>query len=451
MKPRLIAAAVVMGLGLVPVAALALTGTSTSFFVRHDVLWSGGASTSNAFGTSTTFKLLGAMGEEAAGIGTSTTRFIRSGFLRVFNRSAKPEYTQIHFHWRNDDGSETTATSKTSNTEDTAVTNINEGSPLRLRLNVSNEGGTQYSYSAQTFRLEYGERSSTCGAIVSWTQVGTGGTPHWSMSDSANLTNAADTTNIAVSSGGVSDTNATFFSNNDAVRDTSTDTGALSISSDSFVEIEYSLVANAAATDGGVYCFRVTNSGSATNFSYDVYPEATITAGGLSFAVDSATQTFTALTSGSLVATTSILTAKTGNSSGFSVSVSRDDTVNTMSRSGETSVKIPDKSPDWMAPGSVGTPGNATASTTQPQTLQFRIRSTGTDSANYASAWWGTSDTTANALFAGIPSTSQQIINRSSAAVSTTTAYVLYNLDVPSTQKTGTYTGGVTYTAVVNP
>lgn len=436
-------------LAFIPASAAAFSASSTNFFVRQFISAIGGSPV-GIYSTSTSFKLISSSGE-ALGISTSTTFGLRSGFLNGLTKGVKPTYTLIRYHFRFDDGSETTATSRTSGTENTTVSNINEGSTLRLRLNISNEGGTRSSYSAQTFRIEYGEKSTTCAAIGAWTQVGAGGSPHWSMSDSANLTNAANTTNVAVSTGGVSDTNATFLVANGGVRDTGSDTGALLISSDTFVELEYSMVANAAATDGGTYCFRVTNAGSTTNFSYSVYPEATITSASLTFSVDSNTQTLPGLTPGTLVATTSILTAKTGNSSGFTISTIRDTVLATMSRSGESSVVIPDKSPDWIAPGLTSNPGNATASTTQTQTLQFRIRSSGTDAANYASAWWGSADTTANALFAGIPSTTQVIVNRASAAVATTTAYVLYNLDVPQTQKTGTYTGSITYTAVANP
>jgi hypothetical protein len=96
------------------------------------------------------------------------------------------------------------------------------------------------------------------------------------------------------------------------------------------------------------------------------------------------------------------------------------------------------------------TAGNATASSTQPQTLQFRIRLTGTDSPDYASSWWGTNDTT-TALWAGVSSTTQVIANRSISAVSTTTISVLYGVNVPLTQQNGTYSGSIVYTVTANP
>src|SRR6185312_2919150 len=140
------------------------------------------------------------------------------------------------------------------------------------------------------------------------------------------------------------------------------------------------------------------------------YPQATLSSGGsLTFSIDSSSESFPAVTPGTLSATSSILSVKTTNVSGFNISIQRTDTVGTMSLG---STYIPDKT-DWFAPGATTTAGNATASTTQPLTLQFRVRQAGTDVPNYASAWWGTDDTTPSALFGGISSTTQTIINRS--------------------------------------
>jgi hypothetical protein len=173
-------------------------------------------------------------------------------------------------------------------------------------------------------------------------------------------------------------------------------------------------------------------------------------AASLTFSVDSGSQSLPALTPGTLVATTSILTVKTTNTTGFTITANRSNSLATMLLSTDSSVTIPDKTV-WSAPGATTTAGNATASTTEPLTLQFRIRQNLTDTPNYASVWWGTDDTTANALFAGFPTTVQTIINRSTAAAATTTAYALYNINVPATQKNGSYSGDIVYSATVNP
>lgn len=177
---------------------------------------------------------------------------------------------------------------------------------------------------------------------------------------------------------------------------------------------------------------------------------ATPSAPTLTFTTDSGTQALSAITPGSLVATSSILQAKGNNASGFTITMVRANAVSTLIHNTDGVTQIPDKT-DWMSPAATTTIGNTTASTTQALTLQFRLWRAQTDTPNYSSVWWGSDDTTSGALFAGIPSTTQTIINRSTAAAATTTARVLYDLNVPSTQKNGSYSGSVTYSITANP
>jgi hypothetical protein len=192
------------------------------------------------------------------------------------------------------------------------------------------------------------------------------------------------------------------------------------------------------------------NAHMGTSSVYTTEVCASAVASSLTFTTDSSTETFPAQTPGTLVATSSILNVTTSNSTGFNVTVQRASATATMSLGGSGVTFIPEKT-DWINGANTSTAGNATASTSQPLTLQFRMRKIGTDAADYASAWWGTDDSTANALFGGISSTTQTIINRSTSAVSATTDYVLYNLNTPVAQKTGTYSGSMTYTATANP
>lgn len=176
---------------------------------------------------------------------------------------------------------------------------------------------------------------------------------------------------------------------------------------------------------------------------------ATPIAPSLTFVIDSGTQNLPTITPGSLVATSSILQVKSNNTTGFAMTALRSNASATLIHS-DTTTTITDKT-DWIAPSATTTLGNATASTTQPLTLQFRVWRALTDTANYSTAWWGSDDTTSGALFAGVPSTTQTIVNRSVAAVSTTTTRVLYDLNVPLIQKTGTYSGDVIYSVLANP
>lgn len=170
----------------------------------------------------------------------------------------------------------------------------------------------------------------------------------------------------------------------------------------------------------------------------------------LTFAVDSNTVSFGTLTAGTLASQTTSLDVKTANSTGFNVTVARTDVDSTLDLDADPSIDYPDKTA-WAPGVTCASAGNATASSTESQTLQFRVRETGTDVSNYCSAWWGTDDTSVNARFAGFPSSAQSIISRSTSSYPTTTAVILYNIDAPSSQAQGAYTGNITYTATVNP
>ncbi|KND48265.1 MAG: hypothetical protein AB197_00630 [Parcubacteria bacterium C7867-002] len=424
----------------------AFDATSTSFFIRQHIVPFAGAVPNRSFGTSTTFMLIGTGGQAALGTSSSASFGVQSGYLRGLHNGPAPEYVQGHYHWRNDDGSEALATSKTSGTQDTAISSLPKSTPVRVRIGISNESGSLLDYSAQQFRLEYGLKSTTCEDIGSWVDVGAVA-GDWDMVDSAYITDGNNTTNIAVSVGGVTDENHTFISSNAALKDTSSTASALLVSSESFVELEYAVQALSNATDSGTYCFRVTHAGSATRYVYSVYPQATIESGSLTFTTDGATQAFGTITPGVLAATSSILRVTTANATGFTITASRNDATGTLSNG---TVYIPDKTA-WVPGVATTSVGNATASTTEANTLQFRVISVGTDTANYASAWWGNADTTAAALFAGFPASAQTIVNRSTSAGSGTVSRVLYNIMTPATQQEGSYSGSVTYTVTANP
>lgn len=270
-----------------PLAAFAFTATSTSFFAKQNIDAIAGGSPTSSQSTSTSFQLFAAGGQTADGTSTPGSNFtLWGGFLRSFDKDVHPTYTQIHYHWRNDDGTEATATSGTGGTQDTATSSIPKSAVKRLRIAISNEGGTQAAYTTEQFRLEYGEKVTTCAAIGTWTDVGAVA-GHWDMANSANLTNGNDTTNIATAVGGVTDENK-YFIGQGAVLDTASAPSALSLPSHSFIEIEYAIQALSGATDSATYCFRVTDAGTATQYSYTQYPEATLAAGAGSRPVASA-------------------------------------------------------------------------------------------------------------------------------------------------------------------
>jgi hypothetical protein len=181
--------------------------------------------------------------------------------------------TQIRYHWRNDDGSEAAATSKTSGVEDVSFVGY-QRTPVRLRMEVSNEGGV--TSPATQYRLEYGLSTSTCEAVTAWTDVGAND-DDWNMFNSTFITDGNDTTNIATGIGGVTNENTTFLTPNGGVKDTSSQTGSLTLSNTQYVELEYSITASTTAADGNTYCFRLTDAGTPLK-TYSLYPRITITA-----------------------------------------------------------------------------------------------------------------------------------------------------------------------------
>lgn len=299
--------------------AMAFEASSSTNFFLH-----GGGLTSvdGTASSSTNFIQNAAGGQAITGVASSSTSFISfKGLINLIFRTFKPKYEQIHYHWRNDDGTEATATSATSGTEDTALSSLALSTVKRIRVEISNEGG-QDSISAQQFRLEYGTKITTCAAIVTWTDVGAVG-GDWDMGASS-LIEAGDTTNIAVSAGGVTDTNNSFLTPNGGQRETTSQTGNLTVYSNNFVELEYA--AQAISPASGDYCFRLTNAGSTTNFTYTVYPEATVSAAStITLTVDAGGAiSFGTLSYGSRVTGTTRLKVDTNSATGYTVFVGRD-------------------------------------------------------------------------------------------------------------------------------
>jgi hypothetical protein len=184
------------------------------------------------------------------------------------------DLTQTHYHWRYDDGNETAATSRTSGNQDTALAAIQKTVPARLRFGISNEGSTSTFPTA--FRLEYATNPSTCDLATGWTDVGAS-SDEWDMYNSSYIADGANSTNISNAIGGVDDENSVFLSTNGGLRDTSSQTGSLTLLPTNWMELEYSILPTASAVEGNTYCFRVTNAGEELP-AYTNYPKATIAA-----------------------------------------------------------------------------------------------------------------------------------------------------------------------------
>lgn len=180
--------------------------------------------------------------------------------------------TQTGYHWRNDDNSEASATAFFAASENTSV-NVQQETPIRLRIGVSNSTGATSSLAAN-FRLEFAQNPSTCSAATGWTDVNAV-TDEWDMYNSTFLTNGSDTTNISVTSGGVTDVGTTFLTPNGGQLDTSSQSGNLTLSPSNFTDLEYAIVPASSIPNNTGYCFRVTNAGTALPV-YTNYAQATV-------------------------------------------------------------------------------------------------------------------------------------------------------------------------------
>lgn len=146
---------------------------------------------------------------------------------------------------------------------------------------------------------------------------------------------------------------------------------------------------------------------------------------------------FGTLTPGTPESTTVTCTVTTNGANGYALQIMRDSSP-TLSSGANT---IADKTA-WD-----GSPNSALWTGTG---LGFRVMQTGTDE-GYSTTWWGTDDTTDNALYAGLPSSYVTILNDTSYSASATETVVEFKVDVAASQATGTYTGTATFQGVVNP
>ena len=175
-----------------------------------------------------------------------------------------------HFRWRTDNGTEISATYPLA--QDTSVTNyLFQGDRIRLRFLVSNTGSG--SATGYTYTLE--QSSSTCTSwipVPSYTNTGTANDTHWIMDLTSNIADGTPTTDqsaLTDPSGG------TFVAG--YVESLDNTTPALTLGTNQFTELEYSIRSTGFADVGTNYCFRLTNNGSTTNFTYTTEPQATLT------------------------------------------------------------------------------------------------------------------------------------------------------------------------------
>ena len=177
--------------------------------------------------------------------------------------------TQLAYHWRNDDGNETGATSASGGNQNTPLTEFSQNSPIRLRLAVTNTGLVT-SVPAR-FRLEYSPKITTCAAASAWTAIDAAN-DGWDVFNSTFLANAQNTTDIAIPSGGVTNGVGAFIAANGGVRDTEAISSTTTIPSNDYLDLEFSITSTNLTSFGTNYCFRVSANGQSFQ-AYTQYAE----------------------------------------------------------------------------------------------------------------------------------------------------------------------------------
>jgi hypothetical protein len=175
------------------------------------------------------------------------------------------------------------------------------------------------------------------------------------------------------------------------------------------------------------------------NLNTDIQEVISLNCGG-------ATVNLSNITPGTPVTGSSTCTATTNANGGYSLSVKKDNTEETLTKDSEPATTIPDKTP-WD-PTAKANSGNADI--WSGTGLGFTIYDS---SATKNNTWWGTGTTLtdANNKYAGFSTDQSNIMIHNNYSETSTQTSIGYKLDVPPTQKSGAYSGNITYQAVTAP
>lgn len=338
--------------------------------------------------------------------------------------------------------------------QDTAATLGSTGAAFRLRM-LLHIDLNKLALSDQAFKLQFAQQSGTCDTgFVGETYADVTAATVIAYND-----NPTPLDNTAL----VGDANDPTHGADTIVRQTYEElnnftNSVAAIPSAQDGKWDFSLKDNG-ATASTAYCLRAVKSDDTVLNTYTAIPQiTTAAAASLTFTVDTGSVSFvSAVTPGTPVSTSSVLTVNTNNATGYKIQINRASTTPTLILSSDNSTTISDtpNGNNWTAPAATSTAGPSaiwTAGTTNG--LGFRVKQTGTVSNTYSSVWWGTDDTAPNAKYSGIStSTALQVIaNTTLGSATNENSVVEYKLDTQSTQKSGKYISSpVVYTATANP
>ena len=180
----------------------------------------------------------------------------------------------------------------------------------------------------------------------------------------------------------------------------------------------------------------------------DTATQTVSTSVGTAISITAANVTIPAITAGgSEQSGTGNLTVNTNSATGFHIDAENNDgTATSLLDHATAGDDITDKTA-WNSSTQNGATWSGTGT-------GFRVMQSGTYASAYDSSDWGTNDTSANALYAGMPASgaSNTEIARSTVAEDNTARTIVMEFKVatPASQKSGNYDGEVLYTATAN-
>jgi hypothetical protein len=151
------------------------------------------------------------------------------------------------------------------------------------------------------------------------------------------------------------------------------------------------------------------------------------------------------LTPGTPITATTTCTVTTNSDNGYNLAVKRNDADSTMQRDSDATADLPD-APTWDPTNS----GNAQTWSFNDAHLAFTVYDS---TATKDTTWWGTgtAQNDANNKYAGFPATFTDIMRHAAYNETATKTQIGYKIDAPTTQKSGTYTGEITYQVTTAP
>jgi hypothetical protein len=164
----------------------------------------------------------------------------------------------------------------------------------------------------------------------------------------------------------------------------------------------------------------------------------------ISLSLSSSTLYFSgALTPGTPVFTSSTATISTNATSGWSLYVNRSNAAGTLQNSASSTYYFPDAAA-WTqgAPNSSISPGS---------NLSFRANLTGTTAGDYNATYWGASDASGTAMYAGFPTANQLYASTSTFVGSAQAVVMQLRADSAPTTMAGSYSGNIVVTALALP